>query len=243
MENILKLWQAFLDNAGFVAICGGIALGLYFGARLFEHFVPSKRPVSSARQVSIVAICGAMAAVLMLLEVPLLFLAPEFYKLDLSELPVLLCGFYLGPAGAVACEGIKILLKLLLKGTTTAFVGDFANFTVGCLMVLPAAICYRLRHTRKGAILSCLTGTACMTVLGSAFNAFYLLPKFAQMFGMPLEKIVAMGTAINPAISDVGTFILFSVVPLNLIKGLIVSLLTVLLYKKVARPLFGIGRN
>ena len=234
-----ELWQTFLDNAGFVAVCASIALGLYFGAKLFEHFVPAKRKISPTRRLTIIAICGAMAAILMLFEAPLPFLAPEFYKLDLSELPVLLCGFYLGPAGAVACEGIKVLLKLLLKGTTTAFVGDFANFAVGCCMVLPAAMCYRVWHTRKGAILSCLTGTVTMTSLGSAFNAFYLLPKFADMFGMPLDKIVAMGTAINPAVHDVGTFILFAVVPLNLIKGLLISLLTILLYKKVARPLFG----
>ena len=236
-----ELWQTFLDNAGFVAVCAGIALGLYFGARLFEHFVKAKQSVSPARQVSIIGICGAMAAVLMLFETPLLFLAPDFYKLDLSELPVLLCGFYLGPSAAVACEGIKILLKLLLKGTTTAFVGDFANFTVGCLMVLPATICYRLWHTRKGALAACLTGTITMTALGSAFNAFYLLPKFATFYGM--ENILAAGTKINPAITDVGTLVLFSVVPLNLIKGLLVSLLTVLLYKKVARPLFGTGRK
>ena len=236
-----ELWQAFLDNAGFVAICAGIALALYFGARLFEHFMPAKQRISPTRRLTILSICGAMASVLMLLETPLLFLTPEFYKLDLSELPVLLCGFYLGPSATVACEGIKILLKLLMKGTTTAFVGDFANFTVGCLMVLPAAVCYRVWHTRKGAILSCLTGTVCMTVLGSVFNAFYLLPKFATVYGM--ENILAAGANINPAITNVGTFVLFSVVPLNLIKGLLVSLLTILLYKKIARPLFGAGRR
>lgn len=239
-----ELWQTFLDNAGFVAVCAGIALALYFGARLFEHFVKAKQSVSPARQVSIIGICGAMAAVLMLFETPLLFLAPDFYKLDLSELPVLLCGFYLGPSAAVACEGIKILLKLLLKGTSTAFVGDFANFTVGCLMVLPAAMCYRLRHTRKGALIACLIGTVSMTALGSAFNAFYLLPKFAQMFFKgSISDIVAKGTIINPAITNVGTFVLFSVVPLNLIKGLLVSTLTFLLYKKIARPLFGVRRK
>ena len=233
-----KLWQAFLDNAGFVAVCFCIVLALYWGAKLLERYMPSKRHLSSTRRLTIVALCGALASVLMLWEIPMPFLVPGFYKLDFSELPILLCGFFVGPSGAVACEGLKIFLNLLFDGTTTAFVGEFANFTVGCALVLPAAICYRVWHTRKGALLSCLVGTACITVLGSAFNAFYLLPKFAQLFGMPLEVIVGMGTAINPAITNVGSFVLLAVAPLNLIKGLSVSLLTVLLYKKIARPLF-----
>ena len=233
-----ELWQAFLDNAGFVAVCFGITLALYLGAKLMERYTPSKRHLSPTRRLTIVALCGALASVLMLWEIPLPFLAPGFYKLDFSELPVLLCGFFVGPSGAVACEALKIFLNLLFDGTTTAFVGEFANFTVGCCLALPAAVCYRFWHTRKGAILSCLLGTACITVLGSAFNAFYLLPKFAELYGIPLPVIVGMGTAINPAITNVGTFVLFAVAPLNLIKGLTVSLLTVLLYKKVARPLF-----
>ena len=233
-----ELWQAFLENTGFVAVCFAITLGLYFGARLLERHTPSKRQICPTRRLTIVSLCGALAAVLMLWEIPLPFLAPGFYKLDFSELPVLLCGFFVGPAGAVACEGLKILLNLLFDGTTTAFVGEFANFTVGCALVLPAAVCYRYLHTRKGAMLSCLLGTVCITALGSAFNAFYLLPKFSQLYGIPLNAIVGMGTAINPAITDVGTFVLFAVAPLNLIKGLSVSLLTILLYKKIARPLF-----
>ncbi len=233
-----ELWQAFLDNAGFVAVCFGITLALYLGAKLLERFFPGGRRLSSTRRLTIVALCGALAAVLMLWEIPLPFLVPGFYKLDFSELPVLLCGFFVGPSGAVACEGVKIFLNLLFDGTTTAFVGEFANFTVGCCLVLPAAVCYRFLHTRKGAILSCLLGTVCITALGSAFNAFYLLPKFADLYGIPLEAIVGMGTAINPAITGVGTFVLFAVAPLNLIKGLSVSLLTILLYKKIARPLF-----
>ena len=234
-----ELWQAFLENAGFVAVCFGITLALYLGAKLLERYTKGGRTLSPTRRLTILSLCGALAAVLMLWEIPMPFLAPGFYKLDFSELPILLCGFYLGPSAAVACEGLKVLLNLLFDGTTTAFVGEFANFTVGCCLVLPAAVCYRYLHTRKGAILSCLLGTVCITVLGSAFNAFYLLPKFSQLYGIPLPAIVGMGTAINPAITDVGTFVLFAVAPLNLIKGLSVSLLTVLLYKKIARPLFG----
>lgn len=175
-----------------------------------------------------------------MLDFPLLFLAPEFYKLDLSELPVMLCGLYLGPSATVTCEGLKILLKLLLKGTSTAFVGDFANFCVGCSLVLPATAIYHIKRTRASAILGLVAGTVFLTVFGSAFNGIYLLPKFAQLYGMPLEAIVSAGSAINGGIQSVTTFVLLAVAPLNLIKGVGISILTMMLYKKVARPLFGI---
>ena len=237
-----KLWQDLQGNLLFVLVCTGIVAGLSLLAHLAERWLPAKRRVSTAKRVSIVGICAAIATVLHILDFPLIFLAPEFYKLDFSELPVLLCGFYLGPSATVVCEGIKILLKLLLKGTSTAFVGDFANFAVGCSLVLPAVIVYHLRKSRRSAIMGMLTGTAVLTVFGSAFNAIYLLPKFAELYGMPLDTIISMGSAIHGSVTDVTTFVLLCVAPLNLIKGASVSILTLLLYKRVEKSLFAIGK-
>ena len=228
------------ENALFVLVCIGIIAALALLARLAERFLPEMRKTTNARRIAIVGICSAIAAVLHMLDFPLLFLAPEFYKLDFSELPVMLCGFYMGPSAAIACEAVKILLKLLFKGTSTAFVGDFANFAVGCSLVLPAAIVYHTKKSRGSALIGLITGTVILTIFGSAFNAVYLLPKFSQLFGLPLETIVAMGTKINAGITSVSSFVLLAVAPLNLVKGVSVSLLTLLLYKRVARPLFGI---
>ena len=233
------LLQQMKENLGFLAMCLLIIAALSVAARITEHYLPDKRKVSPAKRISIVGICAAIATVLHMLDFPLLFLAPGFYKLDFSELPVMLCGFYLGPTATVVCEALKILLKLLFKGTSTAFVGDFANFVVGCSLVLPATVIYHIRKTKKFAILGLIAGTAILTVFGSALNAIYLLPKFAQLYGIALEDIVAMGGGINPGISSVSSFVLLAVAPLNLIKGISVSVLTVLLYKRVARPLFG----
>lgn len=233
-----KLWTQLQENLLFVLVCIGIITALALLARLAEHFLPAKRTVTPAKYVSIVGICSAIAAVLHILDFPLLFLAPEFYKLDFSEVPVLLCGFYLGPTATVACEGVKILLKLLLKGTSTAFVGDFANFVVGCSLVLPASVLYHIRKTQKWAIGGMIGGTASMTIFGSAFNAIYLLPKFSELYGLPLENIIAMGTAVNGHVNSVSSFVLLCVAPLNLIKGAAVSLLTLLLYKRVEKVLF-----
>ena len=234
------LWQQTLDNLTFVLMCVALVVGLALLARLSERFLPEKRKVSPARRVSIIGICAAIATVLHVLDFPLVFLAPEFYKLDFSELPVLLCGFYLGPSATVVCEGVKILLKLLVKGTSTAFVGDLANFVVGCSFVLPATIFYHAHKSKHSAIIGLALGTLSMTILGSAFNAVYLLPKFSELYGIPLDAIIAMGTAIRGGVKGVSTFVMLCVAPLNLVKGTVVSVLTMLLYKRVARPLFGI---
>lgn len=236
-----ELLQTAKENLLFLAVTAGIALALYAAARLLEHGL-HPHAVSRTRRLTSLAMCGALAAVLHIFDFPLPFLAPGFYKLDFSELPVLLCAFYLGPTAGVACEALKILLKLLLKGTSTAFVGDFANFVVGCMLVLPAAAVYLRHRSRKGAILGLALGTVVMTVFGTVFNALYLLPKFAQLYGMPMEAIVASGTAINPGIRSVWSLVLLAVAPLNLIKGTLVSVLTLLLYKRVQRPLFGVRR-
>ena len=220
-------------------VCGVITVALYLVAKISQRFLPNLRATTPARRISIIGICAAIATVLHMLDFPLLFLAPEFYKLDLSELPVMLCGFFLGPTATVVCEALKILLKLLFKGTSTAFVGDFANFAVGCSLVPPATILYHIKKTKGFAILGLTVGTIVLTLFGSAFNAIYLLPKFAQLYGIPLDTIIKMGTTINGNISSVTTFVLLAVAPLNLIKGVGISILTMLLYKRVARPLFG----
>ena len=234
--------ELLLENLTFVLVCVAIVAALGVGARLVERLLPEKRTVSPARRVSIIGICAAIATGLHMLDFPLLFIAPDFYKLDFSELPVLLCGFFLGPSATVACEGVKILLKLLFKSTSTAFVGDFANFVVGCSFVLPATIWYHAHKSKHSAVIGLTVGTLCMTLFGSAFNAVYLLPKFAQLYGISMEAILGMGAKIHADIRDVSTFVMRCVAPLNLLKGGLVSVLTMLLYKRVARPLFGIHR-
>ena len=234
-----ELWNTVRENLLFLLCCGGIVAALALLAHLAEHFLPTTRRTSKTRRLCIIAICSAIAAVLHMLDFPLLFLAPEFYKLDFSELPVMLCGFYLGPSAAVVCEAVKILLKLLLKGTSTAFVGDFANFAVGCSLVLPAVIVYHTKKTRNSALWGLVTGTLFLTVFGSMFNAIYLLPKFSQLYGLPLDAIIGMGNKVNSSIHSLQSFVLLAVAPLNLIKGVAISVLTLLLYKQVARPLFG----
>jgi riboflavin transporter FmnP len=230
--------EANTENLKFVLACIATIAAIFAAAWLAEKFlVKDRKKLSDTHYMTYTAVFATLAGVLMLVEIPLFF-APSFYKIDLSEIPVLICTFYLGPVAGVAAELLKVMVKLLLKGTSTAFVGDFANFAVGCALVLPASIIYHVKKTKKGAVIALIAGTLCMTVFGSAFNAFYLLPKFSQLFGMPMEAIIGMGSAVNSSIRSVGTLVLFAVVPLNLLKGAVVSLLTFALYKRVSRAIF-----
>ena len=182
-----------------------------------------------------IALLAAVAGVLMLFEAPLWF-APSFYKLDLSELAVMVGALSMGPAAGAMIELIKILLNFVLNGTITG-VGEFANFLIGCSFVVPAAWIYRRQRNIKGMLLGMAAGIVCMVLLGSVINYFILLPVYATVFGQPLEFFIQMGNALNPAIVDLKTFILFAVAPFNLLKGIIISALTFLLYRKLGRQL------
>lgn len=192
--------------------------------------VKSKNKVKMMAQVGMLS---AIAVVLMLFEIPLPF-APSFYEIDFSEVPVLVGSFAMGPLAGAAIEFVKILLNFAINGTTTAGVGEFANFLIGCAMVLPAAWIYKMNHTRKGAIIGMAAGTLFMTFVGCFLNAFVLLPTYAKAFGMPIDALVGMGTAVNSHITSLTTFVIFAVAPFNLLKGCLVSLLVFLIYKKIS---------
>jgi len=232
-----KLWESAKESLGFVAVCLGMFVGLCLLARLLERLLPNARRAKGARYIAIVGMFSAIGAVLMLLDIPLFF-APSFYKLDLSELPVLLCSFYLGPVAGIITEFLKVFLKLLMKGSSTAFVGDFANFVVGASFILPASFIYCSRRSAKAGWIGMAVGTLVMTVFGSVFNALYLIPRFAALYGMPIDAIVGMGTKVNSSITSLNTLVLFAVVPFNLLKGVCDSVLTALLYKRLEKVFF-----
>lgn len=186
------------------------------------------------RTMAQVAMLGAISVILMLLEFPLPFLAPPFYELDFSEVPVLIGTFAMGPLAGATIELIKILLNFIINGTITAGVGEIANFIIGCSLILPAGIIYKKHKTRKNALIGMVIGTLTMIVIGCFVNAFVLLPAYSAGLGIPMETLVGMGTAINPAITNVGWFVVLAVAPFNLVKGVLVSAVTILLYKRVS---------
>jgi len=193
---------------------------------------------SNLKTMAQIGMLGAVSVVLMMFEIPLWF-TPGFYKIDLSEVPVLIGTFAMGPVAGVIIELIKIILHLVLKGTTTAGVGDAANFLIGCSLILPAGIIYKKMKSRKGALIGMAAGTLFMVAIGCLLNAYVLLPAYSKAFGMPMETLIGMGSAVNSAITNLTTFALLAVAPFNLLKGVMVSVITFILYKYISPILKG----
>lgn len=193
----------------------------------------------TTRNVVLMGMFSALGAVLMLFEIPLPFIAPSFYGLDLAEVPVLVGTFALGPVAGAVMEVVKILIKLVLKPTSTGFVGEFANLAIGCALVVPAGIIYQINRTKKGALYGMAAGTVIMSMAGVAINALVMLPFYSNF--MPLENIIAAGAAINPFVSNIWTFAIICVGPFNVVKGVVVSLITWLVYKRVSVIIHGGG--
>lgn len=240
IQNVAENTLYVLSFFGIIVLMFVVAVVLEKAARKKNNV---KEPVFSTRKIAVIGMFSAVAMLLHLFDFALPF-APPFYKLDFSELPILVGTFAFGPAAGVMMEFIKILLKLCVKGTSTAFVGDLANFVIGCSFILPASVIYIFRKNKKTAIIACITGTLIMTVFGTAFNAVYLLPAFSKLYGMPLESLIAMGAEVNPLAQEgnIVSFVAACVAPLNLIKGTSVSLVTLLIYKPLS-PIIKTGHR
>ena len=179
-----------------------------------------------------VAMLGAVATVLMLFEFPIPFIAPGFYELDFSEVPVLVGGFAMGPLAGVAIEAVKILLNFLINGTITGGVGELSNFVLGAIFVFPAAIIYQNVKTRKSAVIGLVSGGLLMIILGIFTNAFIMIPLYSKF--MPLDAILAQAAAIWPSVDSVLDFVFLCVVPFNIVKAVLVSIITMALYKRIS---------
>ncbi len=242
-----NLFTSITENLVFVLEFAAVILSMFVVAYVLEKLAKKKNGdterILTTRKMAMIGMFSAVATILHLFDFPIPF-APPFYKLDFSELPILVGTFAFGPVAGVMMEFLKILLKLFIKGTSTAFVGDLANFVIGCSFIIPASAIYAFRKTKKSAIISCITGTLILTIFGTAFNAIYLIPAFSVLFGMPIESILEMGMKVNPFVKEgsLVSLVVACVAPMNLIKGGFSSIVTMLIYKPLS-PILKIGRK
>ena len=240
MQGLLDTIQ---KNIEFVGISLLLMIGVFAIARGSEVLIEKKTDVkftsekTKVNKTVIMAMLSAIAVILMYFDFPIPFIAPGFYKIDFSEIPVLIGSFMLGPCAGVIIEAVKVILHFCMKGTTTAFVGDFANFILGCMYVVPAAIIYHTKKTRKMAMISLIAGGVILVIAGMLLNAWYLLPKYSELYGIPLDVLIAMGTKVNASITDVFSFVALAVAPFNIIKAIIDGIVTVILYKYLSHQL------
>lgn len=177
-----------------------------------------------------VAVLSAICYVLMFIQFPIPAIFPDFLKIDISDVPAILGGMALGPVAGITIELIKNILQALTNSTTGG-VGELANFLIGGSFVLVTSVIYRRGKSLKSSIIGLILGTIFMTVVGAIANYFILIPFYTNF--MPLEAIIGMGSALNPKVVDLATYIMWMVTPFNVIKGILMSIIIVLVYKKV----------
>lgn len=181
-----------------------------------------------------VAILSALAMVIQLLEIPLPLL-PPWLKLDFSDVPALIGGFALGPIAGIAIEFLKNLLFVAVRGTTSMWVGEFANFLLGVSLVLPASLIYRRNPCKAEANLGMGVGVFCFAVFGLLINYFVLLPFYIQlMFGGEAQKLIQLAQTANNALDSVWKICLLGVLPFNLLKGFLEVAVTSFIYKPLS---------
>ena len=181
------------------------------------------------------AMLAAVSFVLQFLELPMP-LSPTFARFDFSDLPALIGAFAYGPFWGVVIELIKNLLHLMRS--STGGVGELANFLMGSALVLPAGLIYKRHKSRKTALIGCIAGSLCMGVMAALMNYFVLLPLF-QMF-MPMEEMIAAFASFIPFINTKLDVVLWNALPMNILKGAVISLITMLLYKRLSPILKGV---
>lgn len=187
---------------------------------------------------TMVPLFSVLAFILMYFSFSIPVISP-FAEFDLSAIPELIGGFMLGPVGGVEIVGVKILLKLVFKGSTSMLTGEVQNFILETAFVLPAALYYKYHKTKKGAVTGLILG-GMITVVVSVFTNIYLIfPAYIKLYGMNWDGIVQICTAVNPYIKDVPTLIAFSIVPFNIISRTITAVVTVLVYKRISILLKG----
>ena len=189
----------------------------------------------NVRKLTMAGMMGAVAFVLMFFSFPTP-LSP-FAELDFSALPELIGGFILGPIGALEIITVKILLKLVFQGTSTAFTGELCAFILSVCYVLPAVLYYRKHRTKMGAIVGIVIGVVIAVIASIITNVYLIFPFYMAAYGMNWDAIIGMCSALIPAIKDIPTMVMFSIVPFNLLSRTLTAIITILVYKRISVPL------
>ncbi len=187
----------------------------------------AKKPnIFSTPYLTRMAILTAISFILFLIQVPVV----AFYKLDVSNIPVLLGAFSMGTVPGVIILALKCCLALLR--TTSAGVGDLADFIMGAALVIPASVIYHRNKTRKTALVGMAVGTLCMVVAGVLANKFIMLPFYMGAYHMDMNGILKFANVAG--IDSEWKLLLLITGPFNLLKGVVLSVVTGLIYKPLS---------
>ncbi len=167
---------------------------------------------------------------------------PAFLSIHLDEIPVFIAGFAYGPTSAIFILLIKTLIKLPM--TSSLCVGEIADFIYSFAFIIPACLIYKKKRSFKGALISLGVGFICQVVVASFFTTFVMLDFYMFVMGMSYESILAMCQAIYPSINNLSwPFLTYIALPFNIVKDVIVIVVTLLLYKSLHTLIDRIARE
>jgi riboflavin transporter len=190
---------------------------------------------TSLRKNIIVALMSAIAFLIMFLQFPLP-LFPTFLTIDLSDIPAIIGAIMYGPVAGIVIEAIKNILHYLTSGSVTGVpVGEFANFLAGSIYIVAATVFYRKRKTFRSLVIGMVAGTIITAILMSIANYYVIFPSYAYFLGFPVKLAVQISQAANHSIHDLLSLIVLGVLPFNVIKYIIVSIIVVPIYARI-RP-------
>ena len=190
--------------------------------------------MSRTHKLTVTAMLSAVAFALMFIEFPIPALIPSFVKLDISDLPELLAAFSLGPVYGVTVTFLKNLLHILIKGTSSAYVGELFNFLMGSVFAFSAGMIYQWKKSRKTALIGSVAGAVLMAVLSVPLNYFLVYPAYVVCYGLPLDAIIGMYQAILPSADSLIKCLVIFNMPFTFCKGMLDVALCFLIYKPLS---------
>ena len=187
----------------------------------------------STRKIAVIAVMSAIATVIYYFDFPVP-LMPGFIKLDLSNIISLITGFALGPISGVIVCLLKNVIHILIKGLGTTYgIGDLFDFVTSGAFTLTASLIYRKNKTKKSAVIASFIGTIVFTLVSLPLNYFVTYPIYARAFG-GMEAIMSAYRAIMPGVKNLFAALCIFNLPFTLIKGLLCTLITILIYKPLS---------
>lgn len=209
-------------------------------------FQPVKETNRTARvrvkEIAFIGLMGALSAVLMLLRFPLPFL-PPFLSFDLAGVMEIMGGFMFGPMAAFFIILVKILIQLIIQGSLSFGTGEVQGLILSCTYVLPALLIYHWKKSKKSAVVGMAVSTVLVSVVAVITNLYLIIPFYVRLFGMTMDDIITMCSAVNPAVKDAAGMVIMGILPFNLIKYGATSVVTFLVYKRLSRLIRGMINN
>lgn len=188
--------------------------------------------MSPTRRLATIAILGALGGILMIFEFPLPF-APAFMGVDFSDTPIMLASMTMGPIAGIATSAVKIFIKLLIKPTSTQYIGEASNLFLSMIIALTVGLIYKKINNKKGMKIGIIATIITMSTAALFSNAYVIYPLYAKLLNFPTSVIIDMTAKINFLVHDYFTLMIFMVVPFNVVKQTLVAILSIVLFKKI----------